>query len=186
MSYDEILLEAEEKMDKAVKVFSEELKGIRTGRATPGLVENIRVEYYGAPTPLKQIANISVPEAQLIVIKPFDTSSLKNIEKGILKSELGMTPSGDGRLLRLKVPALSEERRKQLANQVKDLGEKAKVSIRNVRREENRQADQLQKDSVISEDDCKNLKDEIQEHTKSFEQKVTELFEMKKKEIMEI
>ncbi len=186
MSYEEVLLETEEKMDKAVQVFVDELKGIRTGRATPGLIENVRVEYYGAPTPLKQLSNISVPEPQLIVIKPFDATSIKNIEKAILKSDLGMTPSVDGKLLRLKVPALSEERRKQLANQVKDMGEKAKIAIRNIRREQNKNSDQLEKDSVISEDDCKSLKEEIQDQTKNHESKVNELFEAKKKEIMEI
>jgi ribosome recycling factor len=186
MTYEEILLTTEEKMEKATDVFLDELKGIRTGRATTGLVENVRVEYYGTPTPLKQIANISIPEPQMLVVKPFDTSSLKSIEKAILKSDLGFTPSIDGRLLRIKVPPLSEERRKQLANQVKDMGEKAKIAIRNIRREENKQADILEKDSQLSEDDCKNLKEAIQELTKKYEQRVSELYETKKDEIMEI
>ena len=186
MSYDEVLLETEEKMEKAIEIFSNELRGIRSGRATPGLVENIRVDYYGTPTPLKHIANISIPEARLLVIKPFDKSSIKNIEKAILKSELGITPSSDGRILRLKVPHLSEERRKQLVSQVKELAEKAKISIRNIRRDNNKKADALEKDSTISEDDSKSLKDEIQKHTKDFEEKVIKKFEEKKEEILKI
>ena len=185
MSYEEILLETEEKMEKASNVFSDELKGIRTGRATPGLIENIRADYYGSPTPLKQMASISVPEPRMLVVKPFDVSVIKSIEKAILKSDLGMTPNSDGKILRLQVPALSEERRKQIVNQVKDLAEKAKISIRNVRRDSNRQADQLEKNSEISEDDCKSLKDEIQELTKKFEEKVNESFDKKQKEILE-
>lgn len=186
MSYEEVLLEAEEKMEKAQSVFSDELRGIRSGRATPGLVDGIRVEYYGSPTPLKQLANISIPEPRLLVIKPFDASCIKNVEKAILKSELGITPSSDGKLLRLSVPPLSEERRKQLANQVRDLSEKAKISIRNIRREANKKADQLEKDSVISEDDSKSLKEEIQKLTKDSEEAVSKKYEEKKKEIMEI
>ncbi|BBM85534.1 ribosome recycling factor [Candidatus Uabimicrobium amorphum] len=185
MSYEEILLETEEKMEKAATVFSDELKGIRTGRATPGLIENIRADYYGSPTPLKQMASISVPEPRMLVVKPFDVSVIKSIEKAILKSDLGMTPNSDGKILRLQVPALSEERRKQIVNQVKDLAEKAKISIRNIRRDSNRQADQLEKKSEISEDDCKSLKDEIQELTKKFEDKVNEYFDKKQKEILE-
>lgn len=185
MSYEEILLETEEKMEKATAIFSDELKGIRTGRATPGLVENIRVDYYGSPTPLKQISSISVPEARMLVVKPFDVSCIKDIEKAILKSDLGMTPNSDGKILRLKVPALSEERRKQIVSQIKDLAEKAKVSIRNVRRDGNRQADQLEKSSEISEDDCKKLKDEVQNLTKKYEEKVNDLFEKKQKDILE-
>lgn len=185
MSYEEILLETEEKMEKASNVFSDELKGIRTGRATPGLIENIRADYYGSPTPLKQMASISVPEPRMLVVKPFDVSVMKSIEKAILKSDLGMTPNSDGKILRLQVPALSEERRKQIVNQVKDLAEKAKISIRNVRRDSNRQADQLEKSSEISEDDCKSLKDEIQELTKKFEEKVNDSFDKKQKEILE-
>ena len=114
MSVQEVLKETEDKMKKALEIFSDELKGIRSGRATPGLVENIRAEYYGSPTPLKQIANISAPEARLLVIRPFDASCIKNIEKAILKSEIGVTPAVDGKILRLSIPSLSEERRNQL------------------------------------------------------------------------
>ncbi len=186
MTYDEIVEETEEKMAKSVENFGNELRGIRTGRATSGLVENIRVEYYGTLTPLKQIANISIPEARQIVIRPFDNSSIKNIEKAILKSELGITPTSDGRMLRLNVPPLSEERRQQLASQVKELSEKAKVSIRNIRRDSIRKADQLEKDSTISEDENEELKEEIQKFTKTYEEKVVSKYEEKRKEILEI
>ena len=185
-SFEDVALETEEKMEKALEILKNELRGIRSGRATSGLVDNIRVDYYGSPTPLKQIANISVPEPRLLVIKPFDSSSLKSIEKAVLKSEIGITPNSDGKLLRLSVPPLSEERRQQLVNQVKDLGEKAKISIRNIRRESNRSADQLEKDSILSEDECRSLKDDVQKLTKDYEDKVSNTYEDKRKEIMEI
>lgn len=184
MTTQELLKDVEEKMEKAVAVFTNEVKGIRTGRATPGLVENIRVEYYGSPTPLKQIASISVPEPRLLVIKPFDATSLKNIEKAILKSEL--TPNSDGRLIRVQVPPLSQERRQQLANQVKDMGEKAKVAIRNIRRDGNKQAEDMEEASEISEDDSFKVKEKIQDFTKNYEKKVDEIYEEKKKEITQV
>lgn len=182
----EMLVEVEEKMEKAVEVYATEVRGIRTGRATPGLVENVRVDYYGSPTPLKQIASISVPEPRLIVIKAFDPASVKSIEKAILKSDLGLTPAVDGRLVRLPIPPLSEERRQQLADQVKELGEKAKVSVRNIRRDGNRQADQLEKDSGLGEDAVEDLKKEIQDLTKKYEDKIDGINKDKKKEILEI
>lgn len=183
---EDVVLQTREKMEKAIEVFSNEVRGIRTGRATPALVENIRVEYYGAPTPLKQIASITVPEPRLLVIKAFDQGSIKNIEKAILKSDIGLTPNIDGRLMRLQVPTLSEERRQQLVNQVKELGEKAKVAVRNIRRDSNRQSEQLEKDKVVGEDQAFKLKDEIQELTKKYEKKVEEIYETKKKEILEV
>lgn len=186
VSTDAVLKDIEEKMDKAVQALSSDIKGIRTGRATPALVENVRVEYYGSPTPLKQVANISVPEPRLLVIKPFDTSVLKNIEKALLKSELGLTPATDGRLLRLAVPPLSEERRQQLVHQVKDIAEKAKVTVRNVRRDGNKRADQLKKDSLVGEDDMDKLKVKIQDLTKLYEGKIETINDEKSKEITEI
>ena len=145
MDRDEILLDAEERMEKACNVYREQLLGLRTGRATPGLVNSIRVDYYGSPTPLKQMANISVPEPQQIVIKPFDVSTIGNIAKAIQASDLGLSPNSDGRLIRLNIPPLSTERRKQLAGRVKELGEEARISIRNIRRNANRHADQAQR-----------------------------------------
>ena len=138
MPADDILLEAEEKMEKAVEVFREDMKGVRAGRATPGLVENLRVEYYGTPTPLRQIANIAAPEPRLLVVKPFDPGSVKDIEKAFLQSDLGLNPNSDGKLIRLAIPPLSEEQRKKLAAHVRERAEAAKVAIRNIRREANK------------------------------------------------
>lgn len=185
MPADDILLEAEEKMEKAVEVLREELRGIRTGRATPGLVEGVRADYYGSPTPLKQMANISCPDPRMIVIKPYDASQTGEIEKALLKANLGMTPNSDGKIIRLQVPDLSEERRKQLAGQVRDLAEKGRVSIRNIRRDANKDADKEEKDGELSEDEWKRLKDEIQDLTKKYEGQVDEVFEAKKAEVLE-
>ncbi|MBI3466947.1 MAG: ribosome recycling factor [Planctomycetes bacterium] len=185
MTADEMLLDAEERMEGAVTVFRDELRGIRTGRATPGLVDSIRVEYYGSLTPLKQIASIATPEAQLIVIRPFDPSTLKDIEKAILASELGMTPNNDGRVIRLNVPPLSTERRRQLTGRIKELAENARVAIRNVRRDANKHADQALKDKVLTEDDRDQTKEEIQSLTKQYEGQVNELAEKKEAEILE-
>lgn len=186
MDYDEILLDTEERMEKAIDVFRSELRSMRTGRAHPGLVEGVRVDYYGSPTPLKQIANISAPEADQLVVKPFDGSQLGEIEKAILKSDVGITPSSDGKIIRLKVPPLSEERRKQLVNRAKEVAEDARVSIRNIRRDSNKHGEQIQKDGTISEDELHKLKEEIQELTKKSEGAVDDDLKSKTEELMEI
>ena len=186
MPYDDIVLEAEDKMEKAVAVLVEEFKGVRTGRATSGLVENVRVEYYGAATPLKALASITIPEPRLILIKPFDPSAVDGIQKALQKSELGLTPQSDGKIIRLVVPPLSEERRKQLSKMVKELGEKAKVSLRNIRRDANAVADHEEKDKKISEDDHKGIREEVDRLTKEYETKVQDLVEKKTKEVMEV
>jgi ribosome recycling factor len=186
MPYDEIYLDASQRMDKAVEFFRNELKGIRTGRATPGLVEGIKVDYYGAPTPLRQIAAISIPDPKLIMIKPYDSTSLSSIEKAVLKSDLGLTPSSDGKIIRLTIPPLSEEQRRKLAHHLKDLAERARVSIRNIRRDANRAAEQEFKEGKMSEDDKFRLRDEIQELTKEAEEKVEELLKKKTEEVMEV
>jgi len=186
MPSDEILLEAEEKMEKAVGVLEHTLRGLRSGRASRALVENIRVEYYGAQTPLPQLANIGVPEPQLIVIRPFDPTSVGAIEKAILKSDIGITPQSDGKLIRLAVPPLSEERRKQLAAQVKKMGEEAKVSLRNIRRDANRQVNREKDEGALSEDDARRTKDDVQDLTKKYEAQVDEHVESKTEEIMTI
>ena len=183
MPLDEIAFQAEEKMEKAVAFLGAELRGIRTGRATTGLVEHLKVDYYGSNTPLQQLANLSAPEASLIVIKPFDPSCIKDIERAILGSELGITPQSDKRVIRLVVPPLSGERRKQLANQVKQMAEQSRISIRNIRRDANKHLDQEQKDKILSEDQAKNGKEEIQELTKKYEEKVGELLKAKIVEI---
>src|SRR5262245_43450307 len=185
MTSDEILFDAEERMEKAAHVLQDSLRGLRTGRATPALVDSVRVEYYGSPTPIKQMANISAPEPSLIVIRPFDPTVLKDIEKAILASELGLTPMSDGKMIRLAIPPLSGERRKQLVSRVKELAEDARVAIRNVRRDANKQADQAQKDKELTEDDRDQTTDEIQELTKRYEGQVNDLAEKKSAEILE-
>jgi ribosome recycling factor len=173
-------------MEKAVAVLSDELRGVRTGRASAALVEGVKVDYYGAPTPLKSLASITVPEPRMIMVKPFDPGSSEAIVKAIQKSDVGLTPQSDGKIIRLGVPALSEERRKQLSKVVKEFGEKAKVSIRNIRREANGQADAEEKDGKLSEDDQKRTKEEVDSLTKQYEAKVQETVDRKTKEVMEV
>ena len=185
MTPDDILLDAEERMEKAASVVHEQFQGLRTGRASAGLVDNVRVDYYGSPTPLKQMATISVPEPQQILIKPFDPSIIGEISKAIQSSDVGLAPNSDGRVIRLNVPPLSTERRKQLVARVKDLAEDARVSIRNIRRDANKHADQLLKDKVLSEDLHAGLKDDIQELTKTYEGRVNSQAEAKEKDVME-
>jgi ribosome recycling factor len=186
MPSDDILLECEEHMDKAVDHLRHELRGIRTGRATPALVENIKVDYYGSPTDLRSIASISVPEATQILIKPFSPGDLKSIEKAVNDSKIGLTPHSDGKTLRLMLPPLSQERRLQLAGQCKTYGEEAKIRIRNARRDANKIADTEQKGGDMTEDEGTSTKDQIQELTKTYEAKVDEVLEHKKKEIMAV
>jgi ribosome recycling factor len=181
---DRILREFREKADKSVTHLVETLATIRTGRASPALVENIKVEYYGTPSPLNQIAHISVPEARQLTVKPFEASILKEIEKAILKSDLGLTPSSDGKLLRLTLPPLSEEQRKKLVAKVKELAETARVALRNTRRDANKHADQALKDHKTTEDVNRKLHDSIQELLKAAEKKVDGILEKKTKEIM--
>jgi len=185
MSVEEILLEAEERMEKSVAKFQDDLKGIRTGRATPGLVDSLRVEAYGSSVPLKQLGNISTPEPQQIVIRPFDPSTIKDIERAIQTSDLGLTPQNDGRLIRLNVPPLSVERRKQLVARLRELAEETRVSLRNIRRDANKQADQEQKEKILTEDERDSAKEEIQSLIKTYEEKVTALAEEKSTRIME-
>jgi ribosome recycling factor len=185
MDPDEILLDAEERMGKALETFQKALGGLRTGRATPGLVDSIRVDYYGSPTPLKQLATISVPEPQQIVIKPFDGNIINDIAKAIVVGDIGLSPNNDGRVIRLNIPALSTERRKQLVSRVKEFAEDARIAIRNVRRDANKHIDQTEKDKAISEDDSKRYKDDVQELTKKFEGKINDQAAAKETEVME-
>src|ERR1700683_2076987 len=184
MDQDESLLDAEEAMEKAVEVLHGQLQGLRTGRATAGLVDSIRVDYYGSPTPLKQIANISIPEPQQILIRPLDASWFSTIAKAIQASDTGLSPNSDGRVIRLNVPALSTERRRQLTGRVKELAEEARIALRNVRRDANKHADQGEKDKTLTEDVCKQTKDQIQELTKKNEGKVNDMAAAKEKEVM--
>jgi ribosome recycling factor len=185
MDADEILLDVEERMEKAADVLKHALAGVRTGRANPGLVDSLRVEAYGSPTPMKQLATVGAPEPSQIVVKPFDPGTLKDIEKAIQASGLGLNPQNDGRVIRINVPPLSTEVRRKLVGRIKELTEEAKVAIRNVRRDGNKLADQGEKDKDFSEDDCKKLKDDIQEFTKKFEARASELARAKEAEVME-
>jgi ribosome recycling factor len=180
------VLEAEDKMDKAVGVLGEELRGVRTGRASAALVDGLKVDAYGTSSPLKSLASITVPEPRMILVKPFDPGTINDIIKAIQKSEVGLTPQSDGKIIRLAVPPLSEERRKQMSKMVKEFGEKAKVSIRNIRREANTAADTEEKGKTVSEDEAKRIKEEIDRLTKEYEGKTQESVDKKTKEVMEV
>lgn len=181
--YDDILLGAEESMEKAVEHLVHTFRGIRTGRASPGLVENVRVDYYGSPTPLQHMAAVSVPEPRLIMIKPFDQSAVTEVVKALQKSELGITPQSDGKIIRLVLPPLSEERRKQLGVMVRDKAEEARIAIRNVRRDANKESDG---EDALTDDQRTQLRDEIDKLTKDYEAKVNSALEKKTKEITEV
>ncbi len=185
MSVEDILLDGEERMEKAVDVLKHALNGIRTGRANPGLVDTLRVEVYGSPTPIKQLASVGAPEPTQIVIRPFDPGTIKEIEKAIQTSGLGFTPMNDGRVIRLNIPPLSGEVRKKLVGRIKELAEESKVAIRNVRRDANKQADVEQKDKTLTEDERDSVKEQVQELTKQYEAKVDTLSEAKKSQVME-
>src|SRR5215471_5011605 len=162
MTSEEILFDCEERMEKAVNVFRDELRGLRTGRATPALVDSLRVEYYGSPTPLKQLAQISTPDPQQIVIRPYDQGVLKDIEKAIRSSDLGMSPNNDGKLIRLSVPPMSGEQRQKMVARIKKSAEEAKVAIRNIRRDANKQFDTSEKNKEMTEDERDAGKEDVQ------------------------
>lgn len=176
--------DAEERMDKALGVFQNDLKGLRTGRATPAMLDSIRVEYYGSPTPLKQIANITTPDPQSIMIKPFSAEDLKEIEKAIRNSDLGLAPNNDGKVIRLTVPPMSGDQRKKLVQQIKKLAEAQKVSCRNVRRDANKHFDDAEKNGDLTEDERDKGKEKIQNLLKSFEARIDDLAAKKEKEVM--
>jgi ribosome recycling factor len=167
-----IVLEIRSKMQKTIDALQDELKAFRGGRATPALVDHVRVEYYGSPTPLKSLATISAPEADMLVIKPFDPASLKDIEKAIKSSDLSIAPVIEGKFIRLNIPPLSGERRKQLVQQAKQAGEQAKVSIRNIRRDANKNLEKQEKDGEITEDDRDSAKKQIDDIIKEFTDKI--------------
>jgi ribosome recycling factor len=185
MSSEEIIFDVEERMEKAVDVFKHALTGIRTGRANPGLVDSLRVEVYGAPVILKSVAQVGAPEPTQIVVRPFDPGTIKDIEKAIRASDLGFNPSNDGRVIRIAVPPLSTDVRRKLVSRIKEMGEDARVSVRNVRRDGNKAADDGEKGKTLTEDDCKQTKDQIQELTKQFENKINDLAKAKETEVME-
>jgi ribosome recycling factor len=177
--------DAEGRMQGAVESLTREFAGVRTGRATTALLEGIRVDYYNTPTPVNQVASVSVPDARTLLIQPWDQSVLPKIEKAIQKSDLGLTPANDGKIIRLSMPPLNEERRKQLAKAVGKLAEEARVAVRNIRREAKDKLRALAKDKKISEDDEKRSETELQKLTDRFVQRVDELLRKKEQEILE-
>mgnify|MGYP002531841771 CR=1 FL=1 len=176
----------EEKMNKTISVLQENFSEVRAGRANPAILNKIRVDYYGTPTPINQVAGISVPEARLIVIQPWDISLLKEIEKEILKAELGINPNNDGKVIRLAFPELNEERRKELVKDVKKTAEDSKVSIRSIRREAMDEAKKMQKDNLMTEDELKSSEDQIQKLTDKKIAEIDKILEEKEKEIMSV
>ncbi len=182
----EVLNETKAEMEKSAESLSNDLGSIRTGRASSSLVDKIRVEYYGTPTPMQQLALISVPEAQLITIRPFDPGAIKDIERALLQSDLGITPNNDGKLIRLQIPPLTEERRKTLAKTVHNRVEEARISVRNHRRDALDTLKDMEKEKMISEDDYYSAKDKIQKLTDDFIAKVGEIGQTKEDEIMSI
>lgn len=185
-SVDAIKKETQNRMSKAVDTTKHEFSQVRTGRASSAIVEHIIVEYYGAHTPLKQLANITVPEARTVVIQPWDASALGSIEKAILASDLGLNPTNDGKIIRISIPALTEERRKELDKYVKKISEEHRVSVRNIRREANEAVKKLQKDSSITEDDAHKATDSIQKITDEHIKHIDELLKHKEQEIFEV
>lgn len=176
----------EEKMNKTISVLQENFAEVRAGRANPAILNKIKVDYYGTPTPINQVAGISVPEARLIVIQPWDASLLKEIEKEILKAEIGINPNNDGKVIRLAFPELNEERRKELVKEIKKTAEEAKVSIRSVRREGIDEAKKMQKDSQMTEDELKSAEEQIQKLTDNKIAEIDKVLSEKEKEVMSV
>ena len=175
-----------ERMEAAIEHLKKDMAGLRTGRASTALLDGIRIDYYGTPTPLKQIANVSVPESRLITVQPWEPGMMKEIEKAIQASGLGLNPSNDGKLIRIPIPSLTEERRKELIKICKKHGEDTKVAVRNIRRDGNEELKHLQKDSKISEDELRRSEAEIQKLTDQYVQKVDQVLVKKEEEIMEV
>lgn len=182
----DVLKDAEERMAKTVEALQTDLRTIRTGRASPALVERVLVDYYGAPTPLIQLAGATAPEPRLLVIRPWDRSTIGAIEKALLKSDLGLTPTNDGQVIRLVIPQLTEERRRDLMKLVNKRVEEARVSVRNIRRDANDMLRDLEKEKLISEDELHEGRDETQKLTDDFIKKVDEVGKAKEAEIMEV
>lgn len=182
----QVIANTKERMTKAIQAYTRELAGIRAGRANASLLDRISVDYYGAPTPVNQLAGISVPEARLLVIQPYDKSILGDIEKAILKSDLGLTPSNDGNIIRLSIPQLTEERRKDLVKLVKKESEDAKIAVRNVRRDANDELKKLEKNGEITEDDLRGYSEDIQKLTDEQINKIDSITKDKEKEILEV
>jgi ribosome recycling factor len=185
MTVEDILLDAEERMEKALTHLKNNLAGIRTGRAAPGLLDSVKVTVYGSQSPLKQLASVGAPEPQQLVIRPFDPSVIKDIEKAIVASELGLNPQNDGRIIRINIPPLSTDTRKKLVARIKELSEEARISIRNVRRDANKAIETEEKEKTIGEDDRDKAKEDVQELTKKYEESVGELAKSRESDVME-
>ena len=183
---EEIIEEAREKMEKSVDALRKELKRIRTGRASLSVFDGVRVNYYGTPTPLNQLASLSVPESRLITIQPWDASAIKEIEKAILKSNLGLTPTSDGKIIRITIPPLTEDRRKEIVKQVNKICEDYRVAVRNIRRDANEMLKGLKKDGDASEDEVKKSLDDVQKITDDHIRQIDEIFKEKEKETLEL
>ena len=183
---EETLFDAEEKMDKAVSVARDDLAGIRTGRANPGMFNRINIEYYGSMTPITQLASINVPEARLVVIKPYEANQLKAIEDSIRNSDLGVNPSNDGSVIRISIPQLTEERRKELVKQAKGKGEDAKVSVRNIRRKAMDELSRIKKDGEAGEDDVTRAEKDLDKSTHQYVSQIDDLVKHKEGELLEV
>ncbi|MDL1871416.1 ribosome recycling factor [Deltaproteobacteria bacterium PRO3] len=181
-----VLNKSKDRMEKCLAAFRGELAKVRTGRASTSMLDDIRVDYYGTPTPLNQVGTLSVPEPRMITISPWDATAIPLIEKAIIKSDLGLTPANDGKLIRIPIPALNEERRKEMVKLARKYGEEAKVAIRHVRREALDELKALEKDKKMPEDEAKHLGTEVQKLTDSYVKKVDESLEHKEKEVMEV
>lgn len=181
-----VLKQAEERMNKSLEAFGRELSSVRAGRANPSILDRVQVEYYGMMTPLNQLATISVPEGRLLVVQPFDKSSLQDIEKAIQKADLGLSPSNDGNIIRISIPALTEERRKELIKVVGRYAEDAKVAVRNVRRDANDELKKLEKDGELTEDELRRGQDDVQKLTDDYIKKIDERVKAKEDDIKEV
>ena len=181
-----IIDEARDKMDKTVNALKKDLLKVRTGRASLNILDDIRIDYYGTATPLNQIASLSVPESRLITIQPWDTAAIKEIEKSILKSNLGLTPSNDGKVIRISIPALTEDRRKEIVKQVGKVCEEYRVAVRNVRRDANDSLKGLKKDGDASEDEVSKAIDNVQKLTDDHIRKIDDIYKSKEKEVLEV
>jgi ribosome recycling factor len=186
MPLDEIQFEAEEHMEKAIEHLKHEMRGLRTGRATTALVEYIKVDYYGTPTDLRGLASLTTPDASSILIKPFDPGSMKDVIKALEEAKLGINPQSDGKQIRLVLPALSGERRQQLITKVKEAAEHTRIAVRNARRDANKKVDHEEKDSLLTEDQARSGREDIQDLLKKFESKIDDLVAAKTKEIQEV
>lgn len=181
-----VLKQAEERMNKSLDSLGRELGSVRAGRANPSILDRVQVEYYGMMTPLNQLASISVPEGRMLVVQPFDKSSLQDIEKAIQKADIGLSPSNDGNIIRISIPALNEERRKELIKVVGRYAEDAKVAVRNVRRDANEELKKLEKDGELTEDDLRRGQEDVQKLTDSFIKKIDERVKAKEEDIKEV